>query len=165
MKGSSQGAVFSKFMILALIAWMHWSPLFHCRCSRILQVWIILTLVSSLSYWLDDPGFDSWQGQEVLLYSEMSRLVLGLTMSPVQWVPEGVFFFFFFSLSGSNVAWVWGWPLNICLVPRLRMSGAVSPLPLHVEMACAGTALPLCVMEIIAECCSSTCATCWVVTK
>jgi len=85
---SSQGAVFSKVMILALIAWQHWSPVFHCRCSCILQVWMILTLASGLSYWLDDTGFDSWQGKEVFLFSEMSRLVLGLTVPPVQWVPE-----------------------------------------------------------------------------
>ena len=33
-------------------------------------------------------GFDSWQGKEVFLFSEMSRLVLWLTVPPVQWVPE-----------------------------------------------------------------------------
>ena len=40
------------------------------------------------------------------------------------------------------LAWAWGWPLNICLVPRL--SGAVPLLSLYVKMACAGMALPLC---------------------
>jgi hypothetical protein len=64
-EGSSQGAVFSKFVIVALIAWKRWSPLFHSRCSCILQVWMILTLAFSLSYWLDDTGFDSWQDQEI----------------------------------------------------------------------------------------------------
>jgi hypothetical protein len=31
-------------------------------------------------------GFDSWQGQELFLYSTVSRLALGPILPPIQWV-------------------------------------------------------------------------------
>jgi hypothetical protein len=61
------------------------------------------------------------RGQEVFLFSEMSRLILQLTMPPVKWVP-GVF--------SQEVRWP-GHEADH-LVPRLGVSEAVSLLPLHV---------------------------------
>jgi hypothetical protein len=34
--------------------------------------------------------FDSQHGQEVFIFSTMSRLALGPTQSPIQWVPEAL---------------------------------------------------------------------------
>jgi len=42
----------------------------------------------SFGYRLDDLGFDSWQGQEIFLFSIMSRLAVGITQPAVQWVPR-----------------------------------------------------------------------------
>ena len=39
-----------------------------------------------VGYRLDNPRFDSWQGQEILL-SKMSRSALGHTQPSIQWVP------------------------------------------------------------------------------
>jgi hypothetical protein len=33
------------------------------------------------------PGFDSWRGQEIFLYSTVSRQALWPTQPPVKWVP------------------------------------------------------------------------------
>jgi hypothetical protein len=37
--------------------------------------------------WAGWSGFNSWQGQEIFLYSTISRLSLELTQPPSQWVP------------------------------------------------------------------------------
>jgi hypothetical protein len=37
-----------------------------------------------------DWGFDSHQRQEIYLFSESSRLAMGLAHFPVQWTPEAV---------------------------------------------------------------------------
>jgi len=36
----------------------------------------------------DDPGFKSWQEQNIYLFSKTSRPVLWPTQPSVQWVPE-----------------------------------------------------------------------------
>jgi hypothetical protein len=36
--------------------------------------------------WAEQPGFDSWQELEIFLYSTVSRLALGPTQPPIQWV-------------------------------------------------------------------------------
>jgi hypothetical protein len=36
------------------------------------------------------PGFYSWQGQEIFLFSTASRPALGPTQSRIQWVPGAV---------------------------------------------------------------------------
>ena len=43
-----------------------------------------------LWYGTNDLGFKSWQGQEILLCSIISRPALGLTQPPIQWVPVTV---------------------------------------------------------------------------
>jgi purine nucleoside phosphorylase len=39
-------------------------------------------LVQGLGYWLDNPGFEFWLVEEILLFSKMSRHALGPTQSP-----------------------------------------------------------------------------------
>lgn len=36
-------------------------------------------------YGLNGPWYNSWQGQETNLFSNMSRLTLGITQPPIQW--------------------------------------------------------------------------------
>ena len=69
-------------------------------------------------------------------FSKTSRPALGHTESQIQ---VGVVSF----LPGGITVGAWIWPLSLHLVPRLRMSGAVPPLPLNAFMACTGTALSL----------------------
>lgn len=47
-------------------------------------------------YWLDSPGFESWQGQEMLSCTKLSRQALVPTHPPIQLV-QG-------SLPGGKVA-------------------------------------------------------------
>jgi len=37
--------------------------------------------------WLDDWGFESWQGLGIFLFTTTSRPALGHTQPPIQWVP------------------------------------------------------------------------------
>lgn len=43
--------------------------------------------VQRLGYELDGPGFESWQGQDIIIFSEKSSSALGCTKPPIQWVP------------------------------------------------------------------------------
>jgi hypothetical protein len=47
---------------------------------------------------LDNPGYESWQGQEIFLFSKLSRLALGPTQPSVYLVPG----FFLGSKSGGG---------------------------------------------------------------
>jgi hypothetical protein len=55
---------------------------------------LLLLLWNELGYlgrysdglWARRPGFDSRQGQEIFLYSTLSRPALGSTQPPIQWV-------------------------------------------------------------------------------
>jgi hypothetical protein len=46
--------------------------------------WVDITT----GYGAGRPGFDSRQGQEIILYSTASRPALGTTQPPVEWVPR-----------------------------------------------------------------------------
>ena len=41
-----------------------------------------------LYIYVGNAGFDSWQGQEISLFSKMPRLSLGPTQPPIQQVPR-----------------------------------------------------------------------------
>lgn len=76
----------------------------------------------------DVPVFESQQGQDdVILFLHMSRLALGLTQFPIEWLPEILF---------------WGvkqldmmFNTDLHLGPSLRMSGSIPPLTLYVFIA------------------------------
>jgi hypothetical protein len=93
--------------------------------------------VATIDIWLRTgrPGFDPRQRQRIFLLAPASRLALGPTQPPVQWMPEVLF---------PGVKRGRGVMLTTHphLVPRLRMSRS-SPLPPGTFMACSGTALPL----------------------
>jgi len=40
-----------------------------------------------LGYLLGDAGFESWQGLGIFFFTTMSRLTLGPTQPPIQWIP------------------------------------------------------------------------------
>jgi hypothetical protein len=66
-------------------------------------------------------GFDSQQGLEIFLFTTVSRMAMGLTQPPIQWV-LGV-----------------KWPGREAdhsphLVPRSRMCGAIPPLLQYIFM-------------------------------
>jgi len=78
---------------------------------------------------LDSLEFKSQQRKEIFLVSKMNKEVPGPTQPPVRWV-----------LVFSPTAMCQGVKLNAHLhvVPRLRTSGAISPLPLHASMEWRG---------------------------
>jgi hypothetical protein len=82
----------------------------------------------ALDYGLDDrgSGFDSQRRLGIFLITA-SRMALGLTQHPIQWVP-GVL-----SLGVKRLGVVLTTYLN--LVPRSRMRGAIPPLPQYAFMA------------------------------
>jgi len=75
---------------------------------------------------MDVPRFESRQGQEVFLVSQTSKLVLGLTQPPIQWVLG--------SFTGVEVPEVWSWPQT-----SIWCWGVIPLLPLNVFMAWTGT--------------------------
>jgi hypothetical protein len=86
----------------------------------------------------EESQFDSWQRQEMFLFSIASRQVLWPTQPPIQWVP---------GLNDKGVTLT----TNLHLQPRLRKSWAVTPIPPYAFMAYTGatyTSLPVnCVRE------------------
>jgi len=76
-------------------------------------------------YSLDDQGW-FLVGAGNFLFDSVSRLALGPTQLPIQW-----YWGLLWGVSG------WGMKLttHLQLVPRLRMHGAMLPLPQHIFMA------------------------------
>lgn len=68
----------------------------------------------AISYGLDGPGFESSQGHEIFSFSKLSRLVLGPSQLPIQWVT------WFYS-----GVWIWALPPPI----QFRGSKQVEPCP------------------------------------
>jgi hypothetical protein len=87
-----------------------------------------------LGYGLDGPGFEFLRGQEIVLFSKISRPAVGTTQPPIQCV------------SGGSFPGVKQPRLEVYrspyLVPKLRMNGAIPPL-LYVFLAQTGKLLSL----------------------
>jgi hypothetical protein len=79
-------------------------------------------------------GFDSRQGQRVLLLTSASRPALGPTQSPVRWVP-GVL------SPGVKRGWSVTLTAHPHLVPRSIMCKSYTSSPPSATMACSGTSL------------------------
>ena len=75
------------------------------------------------------------QGQGVFLFSETSRLALGPTQPPIQWLPV-------FSLGGES-GLVGKFATHSHLIPRLRISGTIPLHPLYAFKERTGTTLSL----------------------
>ena len=69
--------------------------LYHSHCP-LLQHLLVMYMSAQVCgkfdkmsvYMLDDPGFKSCQGQEIFLFSKMSRQAVNPTHSSVEWVPD-----------------------------------------------------------------------------
>jgi len=72
-----------------------------------------------LSYGLDDPGFEFRQGQEIFLFSHPSKPAPGVHRTSCS------------IYTGVKAAGGVKLTTEIYLLPRLRLSGAISPLPLY----------------------------------
>jgi hypothetical protein len=77
-------------------------------------------LAQGLDYRLDNNGFKSWEGQEIFLSSKSCRVALGTTQFHFYWVP---WIIPRLKVAGHDV------DHSLHLVPSLRMSGAILPLP------------------------------------
>ena len=98
-------------------------------CQLIQRVVLLLympdSVVSIVSYGLDDPGFDSRQTQKIYVFSKTSRPALGAPILLFNWYRD--------SFRGVQPTSQHN-PL-----PRLRMSGAVHYFSLYVFRACVRT--------------------------
>jgi hypothetical protein len=74
-----------------------------------------------MGYRLDGQGLIPSRGQ-IFLFSMVSKLALGPTQPPIQWVPWGDF-------AGGKVASAWSWPP----LPssKVKKGGVIPPLPIH----------------------------------
>lgn len=72
-------------------------------------------------------------GQRDLIF-KTSRLALGPTHPPIQWVLG--------ALSWESSSQGMNMTAHLCLLPRLRISVAIPQLPIHAIMACIGSILP-----------------------
>jgi hypothetical protein len=75
--------------------------------------------------WFGQPGFDSWWGQDLFSFAAVSRLALGLTQPPVQWVLGAL------SLGVKQL----GHEAHLHLVLKLSMHGAITSTPPYIFMA------------------------------
>lgn len=89
--------------------------------------------------WAGRPKNRAWdcqQEQEICLFSKTSRLTLGPTQPPIQWVPEAL------SLGGIKRPGAWNWPLNPSTV-EFKNEWSCTFTPLYDLMRCTGTAYGL----------------------
>lgn len=102
-------------------------------------------IMTKLQAWLSGVWF---LRQGIICFCNMCRLAVGPSHPLIQMVLS--------YFAGGKVVGVWSWPLNLYFVPKLRMSGVVSRLPICLIMMCTGTALPFHVhADQIALCCIS----------
>jgi hypothetical protein len=63
-----------------------WGVCLKCQLQHFNYCSWIAQLYSS-GFWAGLLGFSSWEGQEIFLFSTASRLALGTSQPPIQWVP------------------------------------------------------------------------------
>jgi hypothetical protein len=80
-------------------------------------------LAQLVYWWAEQPGFDSWQGKLIFLCCTASRLHLGPTKSPVQWVPGDVSL----GVKRQGHEAERSPPCSA----EVKNSGAIPPLPIH----------------------------------
>jgi hypothetical protein len=78
------------------------------------------------------PGLNSWKGQEIFLYSLASRLALGPTQPPIQWV--------FRTLSPGVRRPEGEDDHSSSLSAQVKNGGAMPPLP-HISLRCSASLL------------------------
>jgi len=86
----------------------------------------------STANWLDGPGFESGQGKDVFSFTKPPRPTLWPTQAPIPCV-QGLF---------PDVKRSRREVDHLHLVPRLRVDGAIPPLPLYGFMAWRAETLP-----------------------
>jgi len=78
--------------------------------------------------WMIRVQFLAGARKGILLFATASRLALGPTQPPIQWVPWAL---------SPRVKWPGHEADHFYLVPRLRMHGAIHPLPHASSWCCA----------------------------
>jgi hypothetical protein len=73
---------------------------------------------------LDDPGFESKQGEENFPFSKKSRLALQKVKTGFRAHPAGTMFY-----SREKSGWGVDLTAHFLIIPRLEMSGALAVLP------------------------------------
>jgi hypothetical protein len=87
-----------------------------------------------ITLWVGQSRFRILGRQEIFLFSKPFIPALGPTQPPLQWLQGTLFREVKSPRCGANH--------SPRLVPRLRMSGTVPPLPQYPFMVCTGTTLP-----------------------
>jgi hypothetical protein len=108
--------------VVHIMWWWTWSTSrFKTNTFTYLNRSWVLYMVQWPGYTLHNLGFNPWQRQEIPLFPKMSEVALGPSPPPIQW-KSGV--------PSKTVKWLGHEIIQPHLVPRLRMSRAVSPLHL-----------------------------------
>ena len=107
--------------------WRNWFQCIRLDAQNWIHSWwfskVTLNQDSSVSmmlgYGLADQGLESRQGQRIFGASKTSRLSLGSSRPPIQWVPK-----FFLQV---KAAWAWSWTLPSTAEVRNKWSSPSTP--------------------------------------
>jgi hypothetical protein len=93
-------------------------------CDRKILKWLLN--MEATDWMIEVLGFNSQWGLGIFLFTTVSRLTLGPTHLPVQWVPGAL---------SLGVKWPGREADHLHLALMSRMHGAIPPLPRYVFMA------------------------------
>jgi len=107
--------------------WRNWFQCIRLDAQNWLHFWwftnVTLNQDSSLSMMLGcglaDQGLEPWQGQRIFGASKTSRLSLGSSRSPIQWVPK-----FFLHVKAA-----WAWSLTVSSTAEVRNKWSATSTP------------------------------------
>jgi len=117
----------------------------HAYCKPVTKINVISSVSDmALDYGLDDRGLESWQGVGIFLFTTASRLALGRTKPPIQWVPEALSLGVKWPLreadhsppSSAEIKNAWSYP-------------STTPLRLHGSVLCQSTGTTLLYLHIV----------------